>query len=131
MSLALLVRHALRNRNQDLHCQKTDTILVIARKVLEPRQNLRAKNLGRDRLDEFGEIGSRLATDHRGIIVHEGGVVSSELILEAGRDLLIGSGVETCGGDFRCEPVGLGESENKGDKFLLNLLDGEFGADFV
>jgi hypothetical protein len=127
----LLLGHCLRNRDEDVDCQKPDAILVVGREMLEKRNHLVDDNGCGHGLDELGEIVRRLSADHGGVIVHQLAVVLSECFLRRWCGARVWCLVQASRGDLRCEPIGFGEAHNKGDEGILNLLLRQLFADLV
>jgi hypothetical protein len=70
MTRLLLLGYCLRDRNQNVDCQKPDAVLVICCKVLKQGDHLFDNDRVWHGLDEFREVVRRLSSDHGGIIVH-------------------------------------------------------------
>lgn len=122
MAGLLLLGHCLCDRDQDVHGQKPNAVLVVGCKVLEKRDHLIDDDGWRHALDELRKVVGGLSPHHRGIVMYELAVVLSELLLRWRWGSCIRGAVKTGRGDLRGEPVGLGKAQNKGDEVLLNLL---------
>jgi hypothetical protein len=96
----LFLGHRLRDRDEDVHGQKPDAVLVICREMLEERDHLIDDNRRGHSLDELGEVVRGLSSDHGGVIVHELAIVLSESLLRGGCGARVGRLVEPSRGDF-------------------------------
>jgi hypothetical protein len=99
--------------------------------VLEEGNHFVDDNGSRHLLDKLGEVGCGLTSDHRGLIVDEQAKLLTELLLDGGRNFLVGSCEEATSGNLGCEPICFGESDCEGNKEFLDLLGRELLADLV
>jgi hypothetical protein len=71
------------NGNQDLHCEQSNAILIVAREVLKQRNHFFNYDRGSQFLDEFGEIVGRLPSYHWCLIMNENAELLTETLLQA------------------------------------------------
>jgi len=118
----LLLGNCLGDRNQNVHGQKTDIVLVVCGEVLEKRDHLVNDDRWGHGLDEFCEVVGGLSSDHGCVIVNKLSVMLPERFLRGRCGARVRSLVETSRGDFRGEPIGFGQTQDEGDEGVLDLL---------
>jgi hypothetical protein len=131
MAGLLLLGNFLRDRDENVHCQKAHAILVIACEVLEKGYHFVDNHLRIHLLDKLGEVVGGLAANHGGFIMYQGSEVLSEALLHGRCGLFVWCRVQAGGGDLGSKPVGFGEVEDQGDKVLFDLTLVQLLADFV
>jgi len=100
MARLLLLRHRLRNSDEDIHGQQPDTILVVARKVLKQRDHFLDHNCGWHRFNELCQVVRCLPSNHRRIIVHKCAILCPQSFLRWGSSAGIRDVVEAGCRDF-------------------------------
>lgn len=131
MAGLLLLWYDLGNGDEDFHGQQPHAVLVILDEVLKEGYHFVDDDGGRHLLDQLGEVGGRLAADHRRLIVDQQAKLLAELFLDRCRHLLVGGGVETTARDLGREPICLGEPDGKRNKVFFDLLRREVGTNLV
>lgn len=131
MARLLLLGDFLSNRDEDINCQETDTVLVVVGEVLEEGYHFIDNHVGLHLLDELGEVVGRLPADHRGLIVYKVSEVLPEALLECLIGFPVWCRVQTCSGDLGGEPIRFGEVQDQGNKVLFDLAFRQLLADLV
>lgn len=108
----LFFRHRLGDRNEDIHSQEPDAVLVVGRKMLEKWNHLLDYNGWWHGLDELGKVVGGLSSNHGRVVMHQLAIVLSQEFLRRGRSPRVGDVVETCGGDLGGKPVCLGQAQD-------------------
>lgn len=121
MTRLLLLRHSLRNRDEDIYCQEPNAVLIIRCQVLEKRDHLLNHNRWGHGFDKLCQVVRRLSPNHRGIIVYELAVVLPKQFLRGRRSSGVGDVVQSSCGDLRRKPVCFRQAHNKGNEELLYL----------
>lgn len=96
----LLLGNFLGNRDENINCQKTDTVLVVIGEVLEEGYHFIDNHVGLHLLDELGEVVGRLPADHGGLIVYKVSEVLAEALLKCLIGFPVWCRVQTCGRDL-------------------------------
>lgn len=81
MAGLLLLGDLLGNRNENVNSKQADTVLVVARQVLEERNYFFNDGFAVHFLHELGQVVRRLSSHHRGFIVYQSSKVLSERLL--------------------------------------------------
>lgn len=131
MAGLLLLGDLFRDRNENVDGKQTNTVLVVARQVLEKGNYFFDHGFAVHFLDELGQVVRRLSAHHRGFIVYQSSKVLTEGLLQSRRRLLVWCGVEASRGDLGSEPVCFGQAEDERDEMLFDLVLGELLANLV
>lgn len=81
MAGLLFLGNDLCDRNEDFNSEQSNTILIIAGKVLKQRYHFVNHHGYGNFLDEFSEVVRGLSSHHRGLIVNEVTELGSEALL--------------------------------------------------
>ena len=97
MAALLLFGYRLGDCDQNLHCEQSDAILIIASQVLEEWDHVFNHNCRGHALNEFREVVCRLSPDHGRFIVDQLRVMLPQLLLVLRARVLIGCVVKASG----------------------------------